>query len=140
VDYGYGDAGPDEGDYGYGDAEPAPAPVEAETKRPKRRCSVTKFSLESQEGPASGLMAADVIKNFRNSAPPPPPEPVPVPVPVPEPVVDDCCKSTVTDDTFDSSAEITPSEQTAEMKAKAKSAGRKKGMMNRIRRRLSVAM
>lgn len=43
--YGYGDAKPGGNPYGYGDGQPqeeaSPRP------RPKRRCSVTKFSLES---------------------------------------------------------------------------------------------
>mmetsp|Transcript_1659 Transcript_1659/g.3546 ORF Transcript_1659/g.3546 Transcript_1659/m.3546 type:complete len:142 (-) Transcript_1659:162-587(-) len=60
-DYGYGDDAGDMGygdqggqDYGYGDQpEPsapsaAPAPSADGKKRPKRRCSVTKFSLEAE--------------------------------------------------------------------------------------------
>ena len=58
-DYGYGDQGGaedygygDQGDpYGYGDAAPeeAPAPLPPKTeKRPKRRCSVTRFSIEAE--------------------------------------------------------------------------------------------
>jgi hypothetical protein len=51
-DYGYGDAPTDYGygdvstDYGYGDAAPAP-PVAPAARKPKRRCSVTKYSLVS---------------------------------------------------------------------------------------------
>ena len=68
-DYGYGDASPDE-DYGYGDAPPPqPAP---EAHRPKRRCSVTKYSLTSAEtGTAEHEMAQqlssiDRINQFRS--------------------------------------------------------------------------
>lgn len=46
VDYGYGDDAPAT-DYGYGDSAPA-QPAEPK-RRPKRRCSVTKFSLQSPE-------------------------------------------------------------------------------------------
>ena len=117
-DYVYGDSAPDE--YGYGDAEPAAAPP-VDKKRPKRRCSVTKFSLEEQEG-QSGLLASDVIKNFRNAAPPPP-----------EPVVDDC-KSTITDDTRSLDSDISPV-IAEEAKVVRKKAG---GMMSRLRKRMSV--
>jgi hypothetical protein len=48
-DYGYGDAAPGGTDYGYGDDEPTPLPKAA--GRPKRRCSVTKFSLDSGPPP-----------------------------------------------------------------------------------------
>lgn len=47
-DYGYGDQGDP---YGYGDAAPdeAPGPLPPKTeKRPKRRCSVTRFSIEAE--------------------------------------------------------------------------------------------
>jgi len=132
-DYGYGDAEPDPPeDYGYGDAAPDdPTPLPEEKKRPKRRCSVTKFSLEEAEGPQSGLMAADVIKNFRNGAVPAP-EPAPV-------VVDDCNKSFSTEETrsMDSVAAISPEQK---KQPKAKGTVRKKGMMSRIRKRLSIAM
>ena len=117
-DYGYGDSAPD--DYGYGDAEPAAAPP-SDKKRPKRRCSVTKFSLEEEEG-QSGLMAADMINNFRNAIPP-----------QPEPVVDDC-KSTITDDTRSLDSDFSPvkAEETKVVKKKAS------GMMSRFRKRMSV--
>ena len=119
-DYGYGDSAPSE-DYGYGDSEPA-APCAAEKKRPKRRCSVTKFSLEEEDGPQSGLMAADVIKSFRNAAA----------SSQPEPVVDDC-KSTLTDDTRSMDSEISPVEP-----GEVKGGRRMGGMMSRLRKRLSV--
>jgi len=53
ADYGYGDAPAADADYGYGDepAAPAPAPVrtaEEESRRPKRRGSVTRFSIEAE--------------------------------------------------------------------------------------------
>jgi hypothetical protein len=64
-DYGYGDATPDEPDYGYGDEDNPPPPVvkkpDEVTRKPKRRCSVTKFNLEQE----SVLTAADRIKEMR---------------------------------------------------------------------------
>jgi hypothetical protein len=65
ADYGYGDAAP-ESDYGYGDAAPgggedygygddAPTPLPKAAGRPKRRCSVTKFSLDSGPPPVAEL-------------------------------------------------------------------------------------
>ena len=76
-DYGYGDATPD--DYGYADAAPeeygyeadsgpSKVPQEAVDKRPKRRCSVTKFNLDQD----SALTAADRIRDMRTEAPPSP--------------------------------------------------------------------
>lgn len=74
-DYGYGESKPDETDYGYGDAKPSedfgygdakpddPAPQEE--RRPKRRCSVTRYSIAPQQAP---LNAAAVINDFRNGA------------------------------------------------------------------------
>jgi hypothetical protein len=85
VDYGYGD----QCDYGYGDTEPEMIAEDVQAKdiyysspengiannsnkneldqarRPKRRCSVTKFTLESGDTPTS-LTAASVIANLRN--------------------------------------------------------------------------
>jgi hypothetical protein len=52
-DYGYGDAAPVTDDYGYGNDEPTPLPKAA--GRPKRRCSVTKFSLDSGPPPVAAL-------------------------------------------------------------------------------------
>jgi hypothetical protein len=73
-DYGYGEPQPDYGygddpkpaseDYGYGDAKPdEPAPQE--DRRPKRRCSVTRYSIAPQQAP---LNAAAVINDLRNGA------------------------------------------------------------------------
>ena len=78
-DMGYGDGAPDMGygdgapDMGYGDTAPAPAPPKS--RRPRRRCSVTKFSLEeasktggSQEAEMlQQLNSAQMIQNFRNA-------------------------------------------------------------------------
>lgn len=61
VDYGYGDM-----DYGYGDPEPEQTDSKGEEAapvgRPKRRCSVTKFSLPTE----TPLTAASVINDLRN--------------------------------------------------------------------------
>ncbi|GAX27310.1 hypothetical protein FisN_23Lh115 [Fistulifera solaris] len=85
MDYGYGD---DAGDYGYGEAEPdESAPIEdmgyeqdtvaeeiaPKRRTPKRRCSVTKYSLVSaaENGGAEAemvknLQAAEIMNQFRN--------------------------------------------------------------------------
>jgi hypothetical protein len=66
VDYGYGDM-----DYGYGEPDPEPEPINtadndapsaAANRRPKRRCSVTKFSLPEE----TPLNAASIINDIRN--------------------------------------------------------------------------
>jgi hypothetical protein len=66
VDYGYGDM-----DYGYGEPDPEPEPINntnladeagAANRRPKRRCSVTKFSLPEE----TPLNAASIINDMRN--------------------------------------------------------------------------
>jgi hypothetical protein len=135
TDYGYGDAAPsDQPDYGYGDAAPAEqmdygygdaAPEEAPPKdrRPKRRCSVTKFSLATE----TPLTAASVINDLRMGV-----------TADQHPPADDC-KSAVTDETgsMDLDQELT---KAAEQEPPKDVAGKKQGMMSRIRRRLSIAM
>jgi hypothetical protein len=64
VDYGYGDGGAKQDDYGYGDAKPD-EPSSQEERRPKRRCSVTRYSIAPQQAP---LNAAAVINDLRNGA------------------------------------------------------------------------
>ena len=46
MDYGYGDAQPDNLDYGYRNASPPAQEQPVKQRKPRRRCSVTKFSLE----------------------------------------------------------------------------------------------
>jgi hypothetical protein len=71
VDYGYGDAPPDDDTYGYGNARPDDQEPQ-NARRPKRRCSVTKFNLEQNEsGNPSGIMAASVISDMRRGMLPP---------------------------------------------------------------------
>jgi hypothetical protein len=100
VDMGYGDAADmgygDAGDMGYGDAEPddpnkAVEPAAVEKRRPKRRCSVTKFSIEED----SPMHAASMINDFRagllasqTAAAAPAAAPVPEPTPEPEVISD----------------------------------------------------
>jgi len=79
TDYGYGDSAPAAVDYGYGDTtdygygDEAPAMEAPTTRRPKRRCSVTKYSLTSApEGSAESEMAQqinahDMINQFRQN-------------------------------------------------------------------------
>jgi hypothetical protein len=65
-DYGYGDGGAPGGtDYGYGDDEPTPLPKAA--GRPKRRCSVTKFSLDSGPPPVAALEESAPEDNEKNT-------------------------------------------------------------------------
>jgi hypothetical protein len=84
-DYGYGDSAPD--DYGYGptdDVEQDTVAEEIAPKRrtPKRRCSVTKYSLVSaaENGGAEAemvknLQAAEIMNQFRNGGGIPPAAP-----------------------------------------------------------------
>lgn len=137
ADYGYGDAKPDEADYGYGDAKPDEPDYgygetdygyddptqqkEEPTRKPKRRCSVTKYGLEAGNA-ETPLTAADVINDFRKGIPPPQ---------TTKPTTLDDNKSTLTAETEYSDA------PTARPK---KVAGKKKGVMGRIRKRLSIGM
>jgi hypothetical protein len=121
-DYGYGASAPDNDmgygvvepdlDYGYGDATPDTAPVvEVIDKRPKRRCSVTKFSLVSE----TPLTAASVINDLRMGLPA---------TPLPSAPVD--------------SAETRSGKSAAPPECAPPAAPKKNGMISRIRRRLSV--
>jgi hypothetical protein len=120
-DYGYGDAAPED-DYGYGDS--APEPVPQKDRRPKRRCSVTKFSLATE----TPLTAASVIADLRNGL-------------APEPTLEanDDCKSYMTDDTGSMDLDYSPS-MGMEPAKEQPIAVRKKGVMSRLRKRLSIAM
>jgi hypothetical protein len=121
-DYGYGDAAPAEQmDYGYGDAAPEEAPPK--DRRPKRRCSVTKFSLATE----TPLTAASVINDLRMGVTADQHQPA------------DDCKSAVTDETgsMDLDQDLT---KAAEKEPPKEAVGKKQGMMSRIRRRLSIAM
>lgn len=98
VDYGYGDT-----DYGYGDPEPEQTndtfKVEEEAppkdRRPKRRCSVTKFSLATE----TPLTAASVINDLRMGLAPEPAAPA----------AEEDCKSAMTDETGSMDLEYSPS-------------------------------
>lgn len=120
MDYGYGEAAPDM-DYGYGDASPDPEPMPIEEKRPKRRCSVTKFSLATE----TPLTAASVINDLRMGLPI-------APSSSSDMNDNDCCaKSVVTDETRSDDGMKTPTPADA-------AAPKKNGMISRIRRRLSI--
>jgi hypothetical protein len=121
-DMGYGVAQPDM-DYGYGDATPDEPVVEVVDKRPKRRCSVTKFSLATE----TPLTAASVINDLRMGL---------AVTPLPS-ATDDCAKSTVTDETrsLDYDKPTAPPECAPPLQ---QTAPKKNGMISRIRRRLSV--
>lgn len=140
-DYGYGEAKPDEDtpkepstDYGYGD-EAAPAPKPSARRMTKRRCSVTKYSLETAAENAGSpeaemvqqLHAANIVQQLRQGLTAPPPDypqqshhAAPAPEPVPEPA-----------------PEAAP---VADTHAHPHESGeRKKGVFSKIRKRLSVA-
>jgi hypothetical protein len=138
-EYGYGDAGPDRG-IGYADAAPEDAdhvhgevmPEAAkvtEPRRPKRRCSVTKYSLVSNatEGSAEAEMGqqiqqAEMMQNFRNGggARPSPPQPTSSDYSMAS------AETMLTDDG------VTPNPESAVPVKKGK------GKLSRLRRRLSV--
>lgn len=135
ADYGYGDAAPDADPYGYGDAAPEaeygygdePAPMEAPKTRPKRRCSVTRFSIEAE--------ACDKPLDYgwQGDGQPPAAE---------EPVSDEK-SSAQTESTIESAGdhEHDEDEEGGSMIDKIKVDKLnmpKKGMMSRIRKRLSI--
>lgn len=66
TDYGYGDSGPSNIDYDYGNSETTepsePAKSAPKPRRPRRRCSVTKYSLE--ETAEKGSAEAEMVKNL----------------------------------------------------------------------------
>lgn len=69
-DYGYGDAKPDE-DYGYGDQveeKPKEEPKKPAGRRPKRRCSVTKYTLD--ETAQAAQTHVDIIQQMREGSKP----------------------------------------------------------------------
>jgi hypothetical protein len=123
ADYGYGDAAPATDDYGYGDAAPAtddygygdePTPLPKAAGRPKRRCSVTKFSLDSG---------------------PPPPEMV-LQTPEAPPEIDEkSTEATISCNVSDDGEETDQVSTELDMGSKKK----KSGMMSKIRKRMSLA-
>jgi hypothetical protein len=115
-EYGYGDSTPDE--YGYGDAEPSQV-AEPVDRRPKRRCSVTKFNLDDD----SALTAADRIRDLRNQT-----DENETPCPEPEDMSSD---EVSTED-----GEVTELESTSSTNKKE---SKKKSALSRLRKRLSVA-
>ena len=128
-DYGYGDASPDYGyedanadeDYGYGDAEPAiEKPAAPATTRPKRRCSVTKYNLEN----SNALTAADRIKELREEETPK--------------VETSSSRTYRTDEKSSISSTDTPEASPPPTVVKAEAIVKKKGVMSRMRKRLSV--
>ena len=166
-DYGYGDAKPDM-DYGYGDAKPdddnrysdakpdkdyghgtPPSPAApaapSENRRPKRRCSVTKYSLEESKGSqeqemVQQLNAAQMLENFRNGIgfelpqQPPKPEQRSPPAPTDSGYCTDgkSCGTVITAVSNDDE------DPAAEKQEAAPKPNRRKGAMARLRRRLSL--
>lgn len=135
MDYGYGDAAPASNnttsghaqpsmDYGYGDEVPAEnnsmdysdgahSAQLPQDRRPKRRCSVTKYTIENDDK-ESPLTAHTRINDFRNGG------------------ARDIAKRTPP--TSEESGTGDKSAEEDEPKTKVK----KKGMMHRIRKRLSI--
>lgn len=122
-DYGYGDASPDQ-DYGYGDEAPAPLPTKAPEKRPKRRCSVTRFSIEAE--------ANDKPLDY-NWTPEQAQQPAPEPEPEAAPAADEK-SSAQTESTVDTNEGGSMIDKIPVDKLNMP----KKGMMSRIRKRLSI--
>jgi hypothetical protein len=135
MDYGYGDnASAPNTDYGYGDdagpGDVAPVKLPTETRKPKRRCSVTKYSLVSTatvEGSAEAEMAtqiqqAEILQNLRNGG-------APRPLP-PRPTRSEY--STASADAFPTDVTPTPESATAVPVKKGK------GKLRRLRKRLSM--
>jgi hypothetical protein len=128
MDYGYGDGSPtaDPMDYGYGDGSPDEAPVSdpamsQEDRRPKRRCSVTKYTIENEDQ-ESPLTAHTRINEFRNGS-----------VVV---VEDDAAAATPSTTTTLTTA--SPEAAVSDSKPEDGRVAKKKGMMHRIRKRLSI--
>jgi hypothetical protein len=127
MDYGYGDdAAPENTDYGYGAEVTPEAAKPTESRRPKRRCSVTKYSLVSSEGSAEAEMGqqiqqAEMLQSFRNGggARPLPPQPT------------SSEYSTASTESFQTDDDETTSPETAAPK-------KGKSKLSKLRRRLSV--
>jgi hypothetical protein len=125
TDYGYGDAAP-ESDYGYGDAAPDAGPPPApskDDKRPKRRCSVTRFSIEAEacSTPLDYTWSGDQAQG------------------APAPAGDE--KSQANTESTVNTRISSASNDGGSMLDKIPAANRKapkKGMMSRIRKRLSI--
>ena len=128
-DYGYGDAAPDQ-DYGYGDAAPDEAPPK---RKPKRRCSVTKFSLDAEAQATQNCIAQ--IDAFRNGAAVQTSQAVEVPPAEDEKSVarTASCNSSADGISNDGEEPIEAEEKMKEQQKKVK-----KSMMRKIGRRLSV--
>lgn len=140
-DMGYGDAAPDEynapyrdyaaeeqTDYGYGDGDAEPVQAPPEDRRPKRRCSVTKFSLATE----TPLTAASVINDLRMGLAISPSEQQGANENQPNDI----------DDTHSTVRDHSPAGGKAMAAAQPEQPKDKKkgGVIGRIRRRLSIAM
>lgn len=144
TDYGYGE----QTDYGYGDAkpdddEPKQAEPAAPRKQVKRRCSVTKFSLDA--GVQEAQQAQQDMKNMvdllrQQPAAVEAPAPVYVEYTEPESVMqetsDDKSAAAQTSGTMSCESSYDGSEPEAVMHTHERKV--KKGMMSRMRKRLSV--
>ena len=137
--YGYGNAQPDNTDYGYGDSEPAPP----KTRRPKRRCSVTKYSLE-ESGQKAGtpeaemvqqLHAAEMLQHFRNGGSGAPPPAAPDSGYTTDGKSSETVATTLSTDSSDEGANTNSPEMAPLPKTEKKKA---KGGLARFRKRLSI--
>jgi hypothetical protein len=132
MEYGYGDAAP-AADLGYGDAAPdeaaAEEPKAAESRRPKRRCSVTKYSLVSSGDQGETAMAeqiqqAEILQSFRNGGGSRPPQPT------------SSGYSTASAETFNTDDGETPNPESEVFEKQVEHV--KKGKLSRLRKRLSI--
>jgi hypothetical protein len=155
TDYGYGEQADygysEQTDYGYGDArpdddsgEPKPEAAAPRKKQVKRRCSVTKFSLDegAQEVNKAQQDLRNMVDMLRQGATPPapvqetafslPPEQAPVEAPDEKSFAEVTAGTTSCDSSFDGEG-FSKSVHAQDLEKKAK-----KGMMSRMRKRLSV--
>jgi hypothetical protein len=149
TDYGYGE----QTDYGYGDArpdedgapeEPKLEPVAPRRQQVKRRCSVTKFSLDAgaQEANKAQEDMRNMVDMLRQGVVPPmpvqeatfsaPQEQAPVEASDEKSFIALTAETTSCDSSFDGD-ELSKSHVYQDQEKKAK-----KGMMSRMRKRLSV--
>lgn len=144
-DYGYGD---DQPDLGYGDARPdepeeaKPEPVAPRRQQVKRRCSVTKFSLDAgaQEANKAQQDMRNMVDMLRQGgAPPAPPAEEPVySAPVVQEPSDDKSSTAMTSGTVSCDSSFDGEELSGSKQLQAQETKTKRGMMSRMRKRLSV--
>ena len=157
-DYGYGDAQPDYGygdaqpDYGYGDAQPDEAPpahacaepmaadASKKEKRPKRRCSVTRFSIEAEACDRPLDYSWQGLQQEQEQQAPPTPTPPEAYPERPQYDKSSAISETMTESTAGNSSDGTDEDggMLAKVKLSTVNMPKKKGMLGKIRKRLSI--